>query len=290
MSRELVMNCRGFLLGLVLLGAVPFAVAEEIPADQVQVSTPLYFPGDQHRFREGTFTYEIAWQGIPAAEAEISVKQTNGMYEVLIAARTNKVVDVFYKLRYAAAASLSAEDFTPGYLFIDQRENSRVTKASLAFSGDGRVRSHLSKRKSSGNQFKDYDFLADNYTLEPLSAAFLARSLDWEVGQEREFDTFDGKSRYLITLRCVDEVEVEVNGQTRPVWIVEPNLRNLTKDEDSKKLKKALLYVTADEHRDILQVKSEVFVGQVTTKLRSFRPLPDSPVQIAQELSSLSNR
>ncbi|MCB0329690.1 MAG: DUF3108 domain-containing protein, partial [Bdellovibrionales bacterium] len=177
------------------------AKAEELPADKVEVETEVYFPTEDHEFREGVFTYEVSWQGIPAAEAEVSVQKVDGIYEVLATARTNSFVDVFYKLRYAAHGGLSAEDFSPGYLFIDQRENSRVTKASLEFTEDGRIRSQLSKRKGENvGRTHEYDFEANNFTLEPLSAAFFARSLDWKPGVSRSFDTFDGKSRYLIKL------------------------------------------------------------------------------------------
>ena len=38
------------------------AFAEELSADEVQVSTPVYFPSDEHSFREGIFRYEVSWQ------------------------------------------------------------------------------------------------------------------------------------------------------------------------------------------------------------------------------------
>lgn len=272
------------LLVLPVLGSAIGALAEETPADEVKVNTPLYFPAENLNFREGTFFYEVAWEGIPAAQAEVSVRERNGLYEVYLSAKTNSFVDVFYKLRYAAAGSLSSEDYSPGYLFIDQRENSRITKASLEFSDDGRIRSQLSKKKSSGLRFEEFNFDSENFTLEPLSAAFLARSLDWEPGVERSFDTFDGKSRYLISLKCIKETTVTINGSERPVWVVEPKVTNLGKNEKSKKLRKAYLYVTADKYRDVLQLESEVFVGSVTTKLTKFVPSARPSLQVAQNL------
>lgn len=254
--------------------------ADELLADQVDVTTPVYFPEKGHDFREGIFNYEVSWQGIHAADVEITVRRKSEIYEVFIAVETNSFVDVFYKLRYSVLGTIAADDFTPGILLIDQRENSRVTKASLAFADDGRIRSELSKKKDSGNRFREYDFYSNNFTLEPLSAAFLARSLDWAPGVERTFDTFDGKSRYLISLKCTEERWMKVGGKKRRVWVVEPSVINLNKQEKAKKLRRAALYVTADKYRDILQITSEVFVGRVTTKLTGYRPALEKPLQL----------
>ncbi|MCB0320523.1 MAG: DUF3108 domain-containing protein [Bdellovibrionales bacterium] len=256
--------------------------AAELESDEVQVTTPVYFPVGDYEFREGTFQYEVSWQGIPAALAQITTKKSGDRYEVYMSARTNKVVDIFYRLRYAALGSLSALDFSPGYLQIDQRENQKVTKAIIRFSETGRIQSELTK---TGKDPKEYDFTSENFTMEPLSAAFLARSLAWKPGDVREFDTFDGKTRYLITLKCVDLISVKVNNEKRRVWVVEPKVVNLNKNEKSKKLRKAHIYVTADKYRDLLQLQSEVFVGSVTTKLKSFKPLPREAVSLAQNVN-----
>lgn len=283
-------SCILFLFFTILLtvsfGARNTACAKELSADEVRVSTPVYFPSDRHSFREGIFRYEVSWQGIHAADVEITVSKKDEMYEVFVSVETNSFVDVFYKLRYTALGAIAADDFSPGFLLIDQRENSRVTKASLAFSDDGRIRSELSKKKDSGNRFREYDFHPNNFTLEPLSAAFLARSLDWAPGVERQFDTFDGKSRYLISLKCTDERWMKVGGTKRRVWVVEPTVLNLNRQEKAKKLRRAALYVTADEHRDILQITSEVFIGSVKTQLTAFEPALEKPLQVVARRTS----
>lgn len=271
------------MAGVLLFGLPGGAAAADLEAPEVEVSTPVYFPSDQYSFREGTYKYEISWQGIPAADAELSITREGDLYRVMASARTNSVVDVFYKLRYQAAGSISAEDFSPGILEIDQRENSKVTKASIHFTDEGKISSQLTK---TGREPRIYNFDLNNYTLEPLSASLLARSLDWEPGITRSFDTFDGKSRYLITLKCVDELEVTINGKKRKVWEVEPSVTNLNKNEKHDKLRRATMYVTADKYREVLQLVSEVYVGSVVTKLIAFEPREKKAIQLAQNLSS----
>lgn len=79
------------------------ANAEQITADLVKVSTPIYTP----EFTDfspalGTYSYDVSWQGIPAAGATITVSRDNGRYRVIVQARTYSGIDIFYKLRYRA--------------------------------------------------------------------------------------------------------------------------------------------------------------------------------------------
>lgn len=280
---RIVLLCFALVLFLIpaITGADEKPKARSLNADEVKIETPIYFPGGDYEFREGTFLYEVSWQGIPAAQAQITMKKSGDRYEVYLSARTNKVIDIFYRLRYAALGSLSSEDFSPGFLQIDQRENQKVTKAMIKFYESGRIQSELTK---TGRTPKEYDFEPQNFTLEPLSAAFLARSLDWEPGITREFDTFDGKSRYLIKLKCKEKISVEVNGENKPVWVIEPEITNLNKNRKADKIREVFFYVTADKHRDLLHLQSEVFVGSVITKLKSFKPLPEEAVALVKNV------
>src|SRR5262245_29109594 len=115
------------LLFLAFLLGMPLAVRAESTADQVDISTPKYRP-DSASFQnpEGTYTYEVSWQGIPAAEAKLSVRQDGLKYIVDSSARTYSAIDLFYKLRYQATGRLSAVDLHPIDATFEQRENSRV--------------------------------------------------------------------------------------------------------------------------------------------------------------------
>lgn len=253
---------------IILLLVAPAAYAE-VQLEKLLVSTPNYY-GETHDFRPelGTYEYEVSWSGISAANVFLTVNKSGANYDVSTKVKTYSGVDIFYKLRYEAFGKISGVDFSPIESTIHQQENSRVKSTSLKFSPEGRVRStHQYKSK-----IRKFDFNPQNPMLDPFSAAFLARSLDWEIGQTRYFDTFNGKSRYLISFSATDKIKMDVNGEARDVWVIEPSVKKLNTSKQKNKLRSAKMYVTADEKREILEIDSEVFVGSVKTKLVSFTP------------------
>lgn len=240
-------------------------------AADVEVKTPFYTPGPVVDFPEGTYFYDVTWQGIPAARASISLDRIGDDYRVVASARTADWVEIIYRLRYRAEGHTSAASFSPKKMLISQTENSKVSSTKISFADSGEI---YAVRKKLGKETKTLRFNPHNLTLDPVSAALLARSFDWSEGQEREFDTFNGKTRYLITLKCKKKEQIEIGEPKtkRDVWVISPHVINLVKNERAKKLREVNIYVSADERRDILKIVSEVFIGSVTTKLTNFSP------------------
>lgn len=268
------------LLGLMSLIGLVCACAwaeEKLTADKVVISTPAYEPVDgEFEPSLGTYTYDVSWQGIPAAEAVVTVEHDGPIYRITARARTYSGIDIFYKLRYQAVGEISSTTYRPHKTSIVQKENSKEKFTDIAFEEDGDIRS---TRGEKGKTPIEMEFNPQNCTLDPMSAAFLARSLDWRLNETKSFDTFNGKSRYLIQLTAKEKIIMKVNGEDRPVWVIEPAVRNLVNQAQSKKLRSAQIYVTADKAREILQIKSKVFIGTVTTALESFTPPASSPSQ-----------
>ncbi len=261
------------------------ARAEDAPyvqPDDVQVSTPIYQPNfDEFEPRLGTYTYEVSWQGIPAAEAKVTIDQDGLHYKMSAFAKTYSAIDIFYKLRYRAQGLVSAVTFLPEKTEVENRENSRIKTVEMDFRPDGRI---FSKFRRNANE-EVFDFDPQNLTLDPFSAAFVARSLDWKSGETKTFDTFNGKSRYLISLTALGREMINYGGKVHDVWVISPYVEKVTEPNGPKKLRSAKIYVTADKSRDILQIVSSVFVGSVKTKLVDFEPAPVHPqVRILAQL------
>ena len=175
---------------------------------------------------------------------------------------------------------MTSAEFLPLKSSFNQQENSKQKDTQITFFDDGQI---LSVRKQVGKDEQVLKFNPGNFTLDPFSAAFLARSLDWHVGETKRFDTFNGKTRYLIDLTADELVQMKVNGEVKDVWVISPRVTNLTAPKANGKLRSAKIYVTADSSRDILQIVSSVFVGSVTTKLKSYEPAQTlTTTQVAQ--------
>lgn len=267
----------GSVLVTVMLMALPAwaensdnGEADSAVSSGEHISTPV-FHVDFSRFRPtlGTYDYVVSWQGIPAADASINVSQEGMRFRVVADVRTYSGIDLFYRLRYRAESLMSAVDLLPIRTIIDQQENSTKRNTQIEFLENGDIRSVRSKN---GGDVSIDVLSTDNFTLEPFSAAFIARSLDWKVGQTNVFDAYNGKTRYLISLTADREETMKVNGELRKVWVIVPRVVLAGSNAPHSKLREARIYVTADERRDILKIVSSVFVGSVTTALDAFTP------------------
>lgn len=269
-------------LSLAILTFVTSALAEAPkyrPASEVKVSTPRYQPEKgAYNFQYGTYEYDVSWEGIPAATASISMTPDGNKFRMKAEAKTAKGIDIFYKLRYRAEGLLG-ESFEPVHTLINHKENSKERITEITF--DDKTGEIHSTRTRKGKGTEVETFNPENDTLDPFASAMLARSLPWKVGQSRTFDTFNGKTRYLITLTCEDEKEMVINGQNRLVSIVVPEVKNLNDETKNKKLRRAEIYVTSDPARELLQIKSQVFIGNVYVRLKSFTPYQQPQVQMA---------
>jgi len=253
---------------------IGIVLAEDyISPELVKITTPRYHP-DHGSFspRQGVYQYTVGWEGINAASCSVSITRKGDNYIVDAAARTYSGVDLLYKLRYEAIGTISVDDLTSVALSIDHQENSRRKNIEIDFNSGTQTIHAIRSKGADDPDKKSLSFVRDNFTLDPIGAVFLARSLNWQVGDTRHFDVFNGKSRYFITLTAKERSTIRYKGESRPVIVITPQVRNLTTTKPRSKLRQAYIYVSDDEHRDVLRIESSVFIGRVITELDSFTP------------------
>jgi hypothetical protein len=266
--RVLALFCINFFL------CVNAVLADDyISPELVKITTPRYKPENKSfKPRLGTYEYSVGWEGINAASASLTVSKEGDAYIVDAAARTYSGVDLLYKLRYGAVGRISATDLTSIHLAIDHRENSRKKNIDISFSPDLNSIHATRARGENDPDPKVLSFTSENFTLDPIAACFLARSLDWQIGDTKHFDVFNGKSRYFISLTAVERKTIRYQGENRPVIVITPQVRNVTTTKPRSKLREAFIYVSDDEFREVLRIESSVFIGRVITELESFTP------------------
>jgi len=280
MSRGLLSTI--LVLGVSTLTNILFSMTvradDYISPDLVKVTTPQYRPGSiGFKPRLGVYEYSVSWEGITAASCAVTIEKKHDTFVVNAAARTYSGIDLFYKLRYEALGTISSQDFTSINLTINHQENSRHKNIQLDFSPQGDSITSVRSKGLSDPEKKVLSFAPNNLTLDPIGAAFLARSLDWHIGETKHFDVFNGKSRYFISLSAVERTIIDYKGEQRPVLVITPQVRNLTTTKPRAKLREAFIYVSDDEQREVLRIVSSVFIGSVTTELESFTPAQESP-------------
>lgn len=265
--------------------------AEYIPPDRVQVKTKTYTPAGT-KFPAGTYEYSLNWQGIPVGSATITVTTGSACSQddsapecstVTARARTGSVIRIFYDLNHLSESVFRADSFTPVRFHSVQTENSKTKSREVTFARDGRIRGALYKGNKEEPE-EEVTFESTNQTFDPISASFLARSLPIVEGEELSFDVFNGKHRFLITMKVVGKEKIKVGKVKRDAFKVQPTVKKLTDSEGEKRLHAAMLWISADENRDVLKIKSRVAVGSVNAELVRFKPaapLPDAAARAA---------
>ena len=100
----------------------------------------------------------------------------------------------------------------------------------------------------------------------------LARSLPVSEGSELEFDIWNGKHRYLIKLKVDKREEIKIGKKKVLADKVIPTVKKLTESEGEKRIKSVVMWVSADERREILKIESEVLLGSITATLTGIEP------------------
>lgn len=268
------MKCfRVYLFLFVLLSSTPAARADYIAPGEVKVKTAAYQPR-WTSFAEGTYHYQISWQGIKVAEAQVDVgnqeaDSQSDAYHVTATAKTAELISIFYKLRHKSESMFDAATLRPRRYYSWQKENSTEKTREINFQSTGEI----STKGVKNGQIEDaVTFHSDNLTLDPIAAAFVARSLPLMPGETLSFDVFNGKHRYLIAFNVGPREKIKINDREYEAYKVTPKVQKLTDSEGEKRLKWATIWVSADDDREVLKLESRVLIGSVSAKLVKFVP------------------
>lgn len=280
-ATQLATKCVFFGLAALALVTAQIAVADYIQPGLVKIKTESYTPGKTD-FPRGTYEYSIDWQGIPVGKASIitrdseipsGITSNQPLVSVMAKATTSSVISIFYSLVHVSESIFHADSLKPISFYTVQTENSKTKSREVSFDSSGHIKAVIWKKGSPAPE-EQFDFISENATFDPISAAFLARTLPVELGKEFSFDVFNGKHRFLITLSVEAIEKISVGGVIREAYRVTPNVKKLTDSEGEKRLRKATLWISTDANREVLRLKSEVAVGSVNAELKRFVPAP----------------
>jgi hypothetical protein len=221
--------------------------------------------------------YRIAWNGIPAASATIEIGSDyfGGQRAYVIATRavTNPFVDLFWRFRGDARATVLAGDLQPLSFSFDRRANDTPEATWIDFDDRaGRARSVYIKR----DRRKELDADA-SMVVDPITAAFRALSSDIRVGDALRYEIFTGESRYQAVFHAVGEDRIVVPAGEFEALRVEPEIFKLgIERRPDHRLHRASIWVTRTPLRTILRIRSQVLIGSVTLDLVQQQIAPSS--------------
>lgn len=261
-----ISGCRAYRFLTLLFILASLFHADAVPIDSpigLEEYQPSFYPYDGGERAE----YRASWNGIPVASAEIRTDSTfvegKKFYQVKIQARTSKYLEFLWRMRDSIESLFEAETLRPRRYVFNQRENRKTIDTTAQFDSGSKM---WNVRRQDGTKVRDYRFYSQN-TMDPISAAYLLRSLDFKVGDTLKLEVFGGKSRYLLTVDVVAKEQVKVAAGVFPAYKVVPKIQNLTRSGYAGRLRQATVWISADEKRIPLKITSQVFIGSVSVEM-----------------------
>lgn len=240
---------------------VPALFAEE--PGEIPRYEPHFYP-----FAGGeSAEYRASWNGIPVATAEIQAVPAlidgKKFYQVRVRARTWRYLELIWKMRDVIESTFEANTLFPHRFIFRQRENRKKIDTTARFDPAGKK---WIVHRQQGEKIRDYEFVSQ-HTLDPISAVYLARSLDIKVGDTIRMEVFGGNSRYLVILEVAGKEPVAVQSGVFEAYKIIPRVINLASSGYAGRVRQATVWISADTKRRPLKIVSQVFIGYVNIEL-----------------------
>jgi hypothetical protein len=251
-------SCLTMLLAVVvLITASPDLLKSAERKADPSASMP-FAPGERLRFR-------LRWTVVPAGEAILEVlpfQTIDGQrtYHFRLTARSNLIVDQFYKVRDRIDAFASI-DMTRAILYNhkqhegDNRKNVKVRfnwEKDIALYNDGQTDSEIPVKPG---------------TFDPLSVFYYSRLADLDADGLIRCPVSDGKKCVNGQARVVKKETIKVLCGWYETYLIEPDLKHVGGVFEKSKDAKIRIWVTADERRIPVKIASKVAIGSFVGEL-----------------------
>ena len=223
-------------------------------------------------------TFKLKWGFIPAGKAVLEVrpmKMVNGVpsYHFVMQARTNAFIDKIYPYRSRIDAYADRQ-MTHSIQYHKKTLLGGKTREDLVHfdweSGEARFsRTKTTSGKNPEVKTEQRRIPLMQGSFDPLSVFYYTRQLDIGPGAPVERPVSDGKKCVMATAMILKRENIRLNGKDYDTYLVEPDLKHVRGVFEKSKDAKIHLWVTADERRLPVKIKSKVMVGYFTGELVS---------------------
>lgn len=261
-------SCRCFLFTLMLVLAIilisPSLFEAAGFAQPEQNDTKVNETGIEFQPRLGEYHYDITWGDNPAGTGVVTILRDDDVYILKARSKTRGLIDKFYRLRYVGETKIKKEELVPISTTVIDENKKRKKVQEIEYpdpidSGSTKmVETQYYKEKQRNVQTNEYEFESETEILDIFSAIFLARSFDWLPGERHRFSMIIGTSQYEITMSCIGETHLTVGNQSIRVWVISPMAYKTSEKPTSGTKGKILVYLAADESRDLIRIKIDV--------------------------------
>jgi uncharacterized protein DUF3108 len=209
------------------------------------------------------FQFSIDWNGLNGGSSLMQVQNLHTVdgrlcYRIVTKAESNSFVSRFYKVRDRAESSVDAESL------FSRRFVKRLREGG--YKKDVDVRFDQGARKARYADGKELDVAPGVHDV--LSAFYYVRTKPLPDGATLAVPTHDNEKSYEMEVQVLRREKVEVPAGKFSCVVVEPKL----KSEGIFKSKGSIqVWLTDDDRRLPVMVRSQVPVGSISVRLTEFR-------------------
>lgn len=218
-------------------------------------------------FRTGEeLTYELKWMGIPVGRATFTVSKTTTWkgkpaWHFEMKASTNKYADKIYKVRDHMHAWVAPRMNRSLHHAKKQREGSYHRDVVLSF--DWRR-----KRATYRNQWRPFPPKPlFKHTYDPLGLLYAFRCKRFDKAKSVHMSVTDGLKTIKAQVKVLGPETLTIAGQQIRTWHVVPEMKDVGGIFERSPGARMDVWLSADEYRIPVQLKSKVIVGSFVATL-----------------------
>lgn len=214
-------------------------------------------------FGEGEkLVFNVQYGIVNAGEATLEVRNISifdsiSCYNIVSNARTNDVFSVFFKVR---DRFVSLMDTTA---LVSVRYESNIREGKFR-----RQESVVFDQKTHRAYYDDKDMPIAPRTQDVLSSMYYVRALPLEPGQNIALANHTGGKNYPLLIKVLGRERVTVEAGTFDCLVLEPFLRGPAIFQQKGRV---TVWVTDDQYKIPVLVKSKVVIGAVSAVLKSYQ-------------------
>ncbi|OIO71431.1 MAG: DUF3108 domain-containing protein [Zetaproteobacteria bacterium CG_4_9_14_3_um_filter_49_83] len=222
-------------------------------------------------------SFDVGWEFVNAGTAILQATTPSvDTYQVSTQANTNKVLDIFKKIRDSIDSSgVCIDQHMQSTLFaLNQHERSYHAVKTTVFDWQNNLVHYTQNNKTD-----DYKVPAGH--LNVMDAFFRVRGLDLKPGQTVTIPIFDSRKTYELIVTVEDQTVKLIApwGNMVECIVVEPKLKTAGIFSSAGTIK---LWMTNDDRHIPLQLSAKIKIGRIMGYLTDYQP-PASGLSNTQE-------
>ncbi len=208
------------------------------------------------------FVYNIYWSGIKAGEATLSYENTPEGIAITSRAQSAPFISIFYKVD-DLSQSILAPDGHPNKYTVKIREGSRKRDKVTYFSAKSESNAQKVIYTDKLNNER-VEFNLEKQAFDPLSAAYEISRRKLRPGRSEYIDIFDNKKVYNTEVQVLGKERISTPAGEFDTILIKPLLKS-----EGIFIQKGEIYIwlTDDEKRIPVMIKSKVKIGSVTVQM-----------------------